>query len=89
MAERAEDSPVGRLTLQDGDGNVRHLTTIGDPPAHTAHERAILAEALELRADTLETYALTGTRHPDGDIQELGKRVRVLRREADRLRGKP
>lgn len=48
----------------------------------------ILAEALEVRATTFEAYARTNTKHPEHDIAELGKRVRVLRREAERLRGR-
>lgn len=52
---------------------------------------AILAEELEARADTLELAARSGARLPSypGGIEQLGQRVRILRREAERLRGRP
>lgn len=54
-------------------------------------DAAILAEELDARADTLELAARSGARLPSykGGITELGNRVRVLRREAKRLRGAP
>lgn len=54
-------------------------------------DAAILAEELDARADTLELAARSGARLPSyrGGPAELGQRVRVLRKEAKRLRGTP
>lgn len=61
------------------------------PQLLSRQDAAILAEELDARADTLELAALSGTRLPSykGGIQQLGERVRLLRREAARLRGSP
>lgn len=54
-------------------------------------DASILAEEMDARADTLELAARSGARLPSykGGPAELGQRVRLLRKEAGRLRGAP
>lgn len=65
-------------------GSERHLSYVV-----TTEDAKILAEEIEARADTLELVARTGApaRGCQYDLVELGKRSRLLRREAARLRG--